>query len=714
MVSQKEKTPLDAKLVSDVIIELNISRRNIAIYPKDHPSVEKSLNRAYEYLKKILEIRPELTLAIAKDTFIIDDYYLDRKNPVYREFALHLNKLNIVYINFSSGLTIDELYEFHKLISEKTGELNEEDIQNKIKESRLIHIKIGFIDYNAFSFTEGETLKNLPKIPLWEKYIYGLFEGTLQTEDVDEQFREIPPEILAQLLNRTHKENLKEETYDKVITTYVRTSSESAMSSQDLKKLLEVINRLRPELKKQFLSSTVRIISRDISSTQKILKEFSADELMTILETINEQNIMLPDSLKNLLDKLYGLPHHFKEDFLYDGNLIIDDIFLSAELSSLLKEGGFKTYISDSYQKEIKNLLDFDFDRITRFELKEFSKELEDDYIERCYNITILELLSDNSEISEEEYKYFLKILNEQIEQFIWSGNFSSILETLKIIESNIEKSILLETNREFLASFHSLEFIQKLVESIRLFGRYKRDDALSICKYYGEKIVPVLMDALTVEESQTMRKFLISILINLGEIVIPETIKRLSDNRWYVKRNMLYILSENYTPDVLPHVRLYCRCENRKVSFEAIKCLLNFGDRYGIEALRDYLNSDSKEDVYQAITLIGTYKIKELIPELLRLLKKKGLIGADLYDKIPIIKALGDIGDARALDSLKELLYEKTIFYKSTIDKLKEEIFRTLKNYPLSELNDFIEYGLKSKNEFIRNEAKRLKALIS
>lgn len=709
-----KKTPVDAKLISDIIIELNISRRSVAMYPKDHPSVEKSLNRAFEHLKNLFELRPELTVGIAKDTFIIDDYYLDRKNPVYRELALNLNRLNIVYITFIKGLTIDELYEFNKLISEKSGELDEEKFQNKLKDSKLKHIKMGFIDYNAFSFTEGETLKNIIKISLWEKYIYGLLEGTLRTEDVDEQFREIPPEILAQILNKTYTENLKQETYDKVITTYIKTSSESAISSKDLKKLLEVINKLRPELKKQFLSSTIKILPKDMKSLQKTFKELSIDELTTTLEIINEQNIMLPDPLKNILDKLYGLPHRLKEDIFYDGNLLVDDIFLSSDLSCLLKEDKFRAYISDSYQDEIKKLLDFDFEKIAKFELKEFSKEIEDNSIEKNFNTMILEILSDNSKISYDDYKYFLKILNENIEQFLWSGEYILILKTLKVIQSNIEKGVLLEINKEFLSNYQSLDFLQKLVESIRIFGRYKREDVLSICKYYGEKIVPLLMDTLSEEESQIIRKLLISILIKLGEIVIPETIKRLADNRWYVKRNMLYILSENCTPDVLPHVRLYCRYENRKVSFEAIKCLLNAGDKYAVDALRDYLNSDSKDDIYQAVVLIGSYKIRELVPQLLRLLKKKGLIGSDIYEKIPIVKALGDIGDVEALETLKEILSEKTIFYKSATDKLKEEIFRTLKNYPLSELNDFIEYGLKSKNEFIKNEAKRLKALIS
>jgi hypothetical protein len=53
MLDNKEDLPLDTRLLSDAIIELNISRHNVAIYPKNHPIVEKSLNRAFDILQKL-------------------------------------------------------------------------------------------------------------------------------------------------------------------------------------------------------------------------------------------------------------------------------------------------------------------------------------------------------------------------------------------------------------------------------------------------------------------------------------------------------------------------------------------------------------------------------------------------------------------------------------------------------------------------------------
>lgn len=713
MQEEQEKVPLDAKLLSDVIIELNISRRNVSIYPKDHPSVEKSLRRAYEFLQKLFELRPEITLAVAKDTLIIDDYYLDRKNPVYREFALHLNKMNMAYVTFIIGLSQDELYEFHRIISQNIKEILPETFREMFHDLNLIHIKAGFIDYGAFAFEEGKTLKETSGTQLWERYVYGLLEGTLQSDDAGEGLSGIPPELLAGLLNRKAADDLREEAYDKVITSYIRRSSESTFSGRDLKRIMDFINELKPELKKQFLSSAVRTVSRDMDSAYKALGGISADEIIELLGTINEQRLVIPEALKNLLDKLSKLPHEGTEQLSLHGNLIVDDIFISPDIVNLFS-GNFESFVSATYSREIQKLLDFSPARITITEPGGLGRAFSDDYIESDFNHTILELISSDILTDSEEYASFMRVLKEQIEQFLWTARYRQVLKTLEVLRSNRENGRFADVTAEILEYYHSEEFVSKLVDSLRLLGRQMREEAQLLCEYYGEEIISPLMDALTVEASQTVRRFLMGLLRQFGDKVIPETIKRLGDKRWFVKRNMLYLLGECESKEVLPHVRPYCRHENRKVGFEAIKCLLNAGDEYGISAVKDYLHSDLREDVELAIAMSGSFRIKEVVPDLIRMLRKRGISGADFYDKIPVVKALGEIGDPRAVEALKDLLGGKSFLYKGASEKLKEELYKSLKNYPYRDIEEIIRAGLKSRNDIIRQESHRLKEQIS
>jgi HEAT repeat protein len=702
-----EKIPLDARLLSDAIIELNISRRNVSIYPQHHPSVDKSLSRAFELMQKLFELRPEITLAVAKDILIIDDYYLDRKNPVYREFALQLSSLNIAYVTFITGLTKEELYVFHRFISSKFRDVSTESVQEMFRELNLIHIKTGFIDYGAFVFDEGKTEETPPKEQLWERYVYGMLEGTLQPEGISEVISEIPPELLARYINKTSAGDIREESYDEVITSYIRRSSESAFSGKDLKRLLDFINGLKPELKKQFLSSTVRTVSKDMDAAYKALSGISVEEIIELLSTINAQKMLVPEALKNLLDKLSNLPQVGVYDVMFGESMLVDDIFLSSDIVNLLGEGDFKAFIDNAYQREIQKLMDYKSAGIPIKQM-ELEREYSDDVIERDFNQTILELLH-LSVIDRDEYQSFFALIRDQVDHFVWTGQYVQILRILQVLDSHAEKGIYPDVTSEAIMSFYSQEFIVNLIESLKVLGRQMREDAWTLCEYYGERIIGPLMDALINEKSQIIRRFFVGLLKQFGSKVIPEAIKRLGDNRWFVKRNMLYLLGECNHEEVLPYIRPYCRHEKRKVSLEAVKCLLNAGDSYGVAAVRDFLLSESRETYEHGVALAGTYKIRELVSELLQMLKKRRIGGADLYDKIPVIKALGEIGDSRALEPLRELLSGKSILFKGITEKLKEEIYRTLKNYPAQDIKDLIEAGLKSKNEYIREESLRL-----
>ena len=96
----ERELPLDTLLLSEAVIELNISRKNVGIYPPGHVQITRSIDRAFEILQSLFEVRPEMTLGVAKDTLLVGHDYLDQKNPVYRDFALSLNQQGIAAVTF--------------------------------------------------------------------------------------------------------------------------------------------------------------------------------------------------------------------------------------------------------------------------------------------------------------------------------------------------------------------------------------------------------------------------------------------------------------------------------------------------------------------------------------------------------------------------------------------------------------------------------------
>jgi hypothetical protein len=682
----QEKLPLDARLLSDAIIELNISRHNVSIYPKDHPLVSKSLNRAFEYFRRLFELRDEITIAIAKDTIIIDEYSLDKKNPVFKDFALHLNRMSIASVTFTKNLTKDELYSFHRFLLEDTEGMSLDAIREKWKGYDLPNIRLGFIDYSAFGEADGEASKK----KLYEWYVHGLLEGTLRVDSLQEGVDEIPPEILAKLINETSTEDLKEESYDRVIASYLRKSSERAFSGKDIKRLLDFINGLRPELKKEFLSSSMNKLSKDIKSVEEALRETPIDTVMTLLKNINEQKLSIPDELRKLLERFSSLETDAIESRIFREEDLVDDITVSSDIASLISDERFDRFVDETYRNEIQRLLDSDAPAGYVEDTEGFNAQWDEEYIERCFNEMILEiLLSGGSEVvREEDYEFFNRLLKDQIEELISTAQYGEVLRILRVWKERLGGD---DGDGGASSYIHSPETISLFIDSLRISGRQKREEALELCRFYGERIIPPLIHALIQEESQTVRHFLLSLIISFGRMAEAEAIKHLRDERWYVKRNMLFILTEIRSTEGLPHARPLCRHEHPRVSFQAIKYLLRMGDPYGVDMLKEHLEGKTEEGVRQALLLAGTFRVKELVPDLIRMLKKKALKSADYQDKIQIVRALGLIGDPSALDALRDILHSRSILFKTPLRRLKEEIQSTLKHYPPEDVREII-----------------------
>ena len=689
-ISQKKEEPsLDTRLLSDVIIELNISRHQVAIYPEGHPIVEASLNRVFDSLRQLFDLRPDITIKVAKDLLVIDDSCLDKKNPLFREFALSLSAINVAVVTFTRGMTREELYAFHQFMAIDGGDLAPEKIEEKFTILNLTHVRVGFIDYGAFSFKEGKEGRDSGQGHLWEQYVRNLIEGRLKTEEQFKVIREIPPEIFSQLVNDTAAENLKEETYDRVIAAYLRKSSGQGFAGRDLKKLVTFINRLRPALKKQFLSSSFKTFPGDMHSAEKILEEIPADEAIELLNAINQQKVEIPEAIKNLLQKLSLLSPEGFEGRMSEGTLIVDDIPLSQSIATMLSEDSFTTFVTDDYSREIQALLAYDASGMRGQAGASFEAAGSDEIIEKEFNQILLELISSDKEnmITEESFAFFNNLLKDQIEHFIGTGQYGQVLRIFNTLKSTAAKGRFSQTD----AGAFPPELIPSLVDSFRIVGSQNSEDAKRLCEYCADEIASPLISALIKEPLRKIRKFLLALIIHLGSTVVPEVIQHLKDQRWFVTRNMLYILSECGTREALPLVKPYCYHDNPRISFQAIRCLLKAEEPYGIEVVKNCLHSGNRERMEMALFISGAFKIKEIVPDIVTMLKQMAKRGSDYDRKIPLVKALGQIGDSRALDILKTILKYNSFLFKGPLQRLKEEICSTLKNYPPEDVKEII-----------------------
>ena len=298
-------------------------------------------------------MRPEIALAVAKDTLIIDGRQLDPKNPVYREFALALSRMSVALISFVKGVTRDEVYDFFRFLSRDTAGISSETLPQILAEYQLRHILIEPVDYRAFAFAEDRTKKDGSDEYLLERYIKALLDGELPTDGVQAVVENVEPGTLAVLMNQAGSEIAREASYDTVVSSYLRSGAGKPVSGGDLQRLMTFIAGLRPELKQQFLTSSVKSISRDQAALNQALEGVSVDSIIEFVTEIDRTRVALPAELGTLIARFARTGVE-----LPGGGLNVDDVLLSPEVASLFKVDENHQHGPESYQAEIRRVVE--------------------------------------------------------------------------------------------------------------------------------------------------------------------------------------------------------------------------------------------------------------------------------------------------------------------------------------------------------------------
>jgi hypothetical protein len=711
------RIPPNIKILGETIVALNILCRNVMIYPRNHPAVDSSLNRVFDLFQKIFEERPNLTVGVGKDGLIIDNYALDKGNASYKQFALFLNKLNIAYVTFLKDLTKDELYAFQQFVSKQVRDLTVDDM-NVVNHnwSHFPHLRIGFVDYKRFSIEEGKTVQEIPQENIWEIYIARLAAGTLNEEELRE-LDEISADIFSNIINKMYEENAgRERAAERIFNLYVKRLLQRPFSNDGIKKLIDFLNGLQSDLKRQFLAILADVLSKNSAVAASSLNNVSPDLVIKLFHAMESREIAIPDNLRNLLDKLLRLAQDENDPLNLIGSYSVDDIFLPSDMLNVLSSSDLKrtifdaqkTSVSDSYQEEIRELADFSAPERFTIPIARLRQDCEDDAIDKIFHPIILEMMTSDV-VGEEEYRQLIQTFMEQTSQFMLTGQYGQILQIVNLLRFNIERNRFTDLSSEAIKYYYSEEFFLSFIDSFKIIGSQAADEARKLCEFIGEMMVPYLINALLNEDSKTFRSLLMGCLKQFGEAVVPEALRTLNDNRWFVKRNMLCLLLGCKNKEIIPHVRPYCRHENRRVSSEAIKCLLSLHDDYAFEVLGEYLHSQSKEDVELAISFIGSFRIREAVADLLQILEGKGAIKVDTELKLLIVRAMGNVGDSGCLEAFRKVLSTKRHFFKKDVEKMQEEIYKTLKTFSYNDIEDIVQLGIKSKNRYISEESSRL-----
>jgi hypothetical protein len=412
-------------------------------------------------------------------------------------------------------------------------------------------------------------------------------------------------------------------------------------------------------------------------------------------EFLDETPVIIPDDVNQFRRNLVFKPiaHHVEVDLAEEGSeerIDLDDVLskVTEEPLPLVSDRGGYFLTPD----EVEGLR------------RDVENETDPTFVFNIMDI-LFEILALEKE--REPYQDAVNILLKVLDAFLTLGDFTRaadllrrvyiILKTYDLKDWQIEsiRKIIVEAGEEV-----RIDRIGRVLE--REEGRLEDVNAyLSLLQ--KNSIKPLLKLLGELKNSKTRRVFcdaLSEIGRNAIEVFTPFT----DDRRWYLVRNIIYILGRIGKEQSLPYVQRALNHEDFRVKREAIQALGLIGGQKAIGLLvRALTDSDVRVRCLAAINLGKGGKKGGLIP-LLEVVQTKDFYKRESVEIKAFFNAIGMIGSNEAIPVLQQLLERKSWLGRGKTDEIRMEAANAMAMVGTPEAKAILEEGENSKDEFIRD----------
>lgn len=717
--SDIQNSGIDIKVLASLIIELNIARRNFKSYPKGHPVVEGSFQKAITLYNKLLELQDEITIGVAKDALMFGTTILEKSNLVYRDSARVLFEHGIGVLTLRRGLTTKELENFNVILGLKRAEINSfGGIETLWKKAQITALAITAIRYDLFSVSENETVDEHQQATasegIWERFTRGLMAGNISRQDSQTE-TDIPPELLASMLNNRydHATPGGQETGSlQTVTDFIRQessrlSAENTDGSMPYNKLAAFVSKLNPNLRRQFLSSTFDIKKHNGNLvTEDIIAHMSDNSILETLEDLNQQQANVPPVIMGLLQKLSA---HATSNRSGSQMAPVDESVIQERVRTVFKEHALEEFIPDGYQQKLNTLItENQIPRILQGDINDLLATVESKMVEEKISDIIMDLITTGRETAEER-EFFLQNLSDMFGYFLETGDYGQLV---KMIDQSTDESFPIDIQYYLRENYARREFLDEILNGLTIWGKARYNDINRLITKIRSPFIEVLLDHLATEDNMSLRRFMMDRLIEMGPITrIPISI-RLNDERWFVLRNLIVILRAHSDVAIILLIRPLTNHSNGRVRQEALNTLVMLHDAAAEKQVLRDLDSEDREALFAAISLAEKSLLPDIHKKLLAILSKGGLTQLEYELKSAVVKAIGELHRSEALPEFAKILGSTSLFRGKLLTRLKIDIIRALGNYPLQIVAPLLERLCSGKDEIARQAQESLKSV--
>jgi HEAT repeat protein len=423
-------------------------------------------------------------------------------------------------------------------------------------------------------------------------------------------------------------------------------------------------------------------------------KDFVHISYLATDEFLEETPVVIPDNVdqfrKNLVFK--PLAHHVEVELAEEGS----------------EEG---VDLDEILSKVIEGPLPFVSDRsvylLTSDEVEGLRKDVESE-VDPTFVFNIADILFEILALEKEREPYHdaVNILIKILDAFLTLGEFTKatgllervyiILKTYDLQNWQIEsiQKIIMEAGEEV-----RIERIGKVLEreEVRL------EDVNAYLSLLQKNSIKPLIKLLGELKNSKARRVFCDALAEIGKNAIEMFTPFIDDRRWYLVRNIIYILGRIGKEQSLPYIQKAFNHEENRVRREAIQALGLIGGPKAIGLLVKALtDNDVRIRCMAAINLGKGGKKVGLIP-LLEVVQSKDFYKREPAEIKAFFNAIGMVGSNEAVPVLQQLLERKSWFGRGKTDEIRMGAANALAAIGTPDAKAILEEGKNSKDESIR-----------
>ncbi len=683
----------------DFIYELNIARRNLSLYPPEHPRIAISHKKALELLHLLLEQRGELHLGVAPEALMLDQQWLDKENRTFQDFAGFLYSLGIAVLGFSRGITFAQLFRLNQLLRSEREVIDAcGGYSELLRQQQIDQVEITPIDYAAFQRSDSSQAAELSADKShWENFLQGLLTGNLDVEGTLFNWPEqLDPTLVAEVLNqRLTGETVpgrQEQVADTFVSRMLQSGSELPQAQRPIQQLPLLLAKLTPELRQSFLDSTFEELDQQPDNAETLLSNFPKDLLLETLEKQSQQQMKISSRLLKLVQRL-SAEHGPLLDKHPDNDQPLEKDIIRARLDVLFSEEDHDLYMPSSYQGALRDILDEDLSKIIPEERKlQLKASIEAEEIERQCCGVIFEMLENR--VSLEAEAALQRNLLELSRFFLDTGDFATLREIYQSWADFLHSGRSTATifDEQVLANHTQLSFIVEVLDGIELWGKEKASELIDYVAVVGGSYSEPLIERLANEPKRALRWVWMECLERIGADATQMITEALNDERWYLVRNLLVVLGQQPESPALKIVHQFIDHPHPRVRQEAMRLLFRVNPATANRQLLKELSSQNPDNLQAAAQVADLSQDPAVLFRLHELLQKKISSDLDLEVRIQFLSCLARIGHETSLTVLRKLLSQNRLFLNRRQKRFQQEIILSIARFPYRLAEPFLQ----------------------